>query len=179
MKTKGMLKDQGWSFSFHVTAIKGILTSPRVFFAQLPSRVGYRRPLGFLVVSSIFFAVASLTYVQERRLLMAGIFVVNGLGVAWLSAVVTFLVVMLTIGRGIGFERFFALHAYATGATLLVSWMPLFVWITEPWKWLLIGIGLVNGCHLRKGQAVMVIAISVIILILLFWVTLLFKFWTV
>jgi hypothetical protein len=41
--------------------------------------------------------------------------------------------------------------------------------LCEPWKWVLTGIGLVKGCDLRWFQALLVIAVSVLVLILFFW----------
>jgi len=51
----------------------------------------------------------------------------------------------------------------------LASWIPLFVWLTEPWKWMLIIIGLVKGCGFRWVEAILVVAVSIFIVILLFW----------
>ncbi|MCJ7593191.1 MAG: YIP1 family protein [Desulfobacterales bacterium] len=164
-----MVEDKRFSFSFYVRSLTRILGSPRRFFEELPETVGLQRSMGFLLVSALFFTGASLTCVREGPVLMAGILFLNAVGMTIIAAATGFAVVTLTLGRRIGFERLFAVYAFATGVTLLASWIPLFFWLTEPWKWLLIGIGMVNGCGLRRGQALLVIALSVAILVLFFW----------
>ena len=52
---------------------------------------------------------------------------------------------------------------------MLASWIPLLVWVTEPWKWVLILVGMVKGCGLRWVQAIGIAGVTVFILILLFW----------
>ena len=66
----------------------------------------------------------------------------------FMAAGVGFMLMTMTFRRRTGFERLFGVYAFAAGVTLLVSWIPLFLWLCEPWKWLLTGIGLVKGCGL-------------------------------
>ena len=75
------------------------------------------------------------------------------------------MVMMLTLGRRIPFERLFAIYAFASGVTLLVSWIPFSTWLTEPWKWVMIGLGMVRAGGLRWRQTVLVVGISVVLLL--------------
>ena len=52
---------------------------------------------------------------------------------------------------------------------LLVSWLPFFVWLTEPWKWWLIGRGMTQALGFRWTQALLIIVISFSIIALFFW----------
>ena len=40
--------------------------------------------------------------------------------------------------------------------------------MTEPWKWVLIGLGMVKGGGLRWRQMALVVGVSIVILVLLF-----------
>ncbi|MEJ2726224.1 MAG: hypothetical protein P8175_16610, partial [Deltaproteobacteria bacterium] len=143
--------------------------SPRRFFSNLPVKVGYSRSVGFLLVSSLFFTGASLTHVQEQRFLMASILFVNSVAMPFIAAGVGFMIMTMTFRGRCCFERLFAVYAFSAGIALLVSWIPLFLWLSEPWKWLLTGIGLVKGCGTRWFQALLVIGFSILVLILFFW----------
>jgi hypothetical protein len=72
-------------------------------------------------------------------------------------------------GRKVTFRRFFSVYAIASGVTLLASWIPLFIFITEPWKWLMIGIGLTQTVGLKWLHSVLVIVLSIGMMVLFFW----------
>lgn len=158
-----------FTFAFYFQALTRMLSSPRLFFGELPDGPGFRQPFGFLFVSSLFFAGASLTSIMENHIVMGGIFLVNAIAMPFITAGISFIVMTMTIGKRVTFARLFSVYAFASGVTLLASWIPLFVWFTEPWKWLLVAVGMVKGCGLRWIHAVMVIGLTVFVLVLLFW----------
>jgi len=49
-----------FSFRFYFHALSKMLGEPRHFFSELPVDLGFKKPLGFLIVSSIFFTGASV-----------------------------------------------------------------------------------------------------------------------
>ena len=100
---------------------------------------------------------------------MALIILINGLAMPVVSAVIGYGIIFVAMKRKLSWPRMLALYAYASGITYLISWLPLATWIGEPWKWILIGIGLVRGFGLTRGQAVGVVAGSVLVIILLFY----------
>jgi hypothetical protein len=65
------------------------------------------------------------------------------------------------MGRRIPFSKLFSFYAYASGVTLLASWIPLFTWVTEPWKWILVTVALCKGGGLRWFQAVLMAGLTV------------------
>ena len=158
-----------FTIGFYFQTLTRILGAPRQFFSESPEDVGFEKPFGFLLISSLFFTGASLTCIHERLILMACIFFVNSIVMPFFAAGIGFTVMTMTIGKRVKFARLFAVYAFATGVTLLASWIPLFVWLTEPWKWLLIGLGMVKACGLRWMQAFLIIGISVFMLVLFFW----------
>lgn len=165
----GRAESKKFTFQFYIKTLTGVLASPRQFFGDLSEQVGYQRSIGFLLVSSLFFTGASLTHIQGQRFLMATILFVNAVAMPFVAAAVGFMIMSMTLRKRTGFERIFAVYAFSAGIALLVSWIPLFLWVSEPWKWLLTGIGLVKGCGLRWFQAVFVIGFSILVMILFFW----------
>ena len=157
-----------FTLGFYFQTLTRMLSSPGEFFRGLGTDSGFGRPVGFLIVSSLFFTGASLTCLKEGHALMAGILFLNAMAMPFISAAVGFVVMTMIVRERQPFSRFFSLYAYSAGVTMLASWIPLFVWITEPWKWLLIGMGMVKGCGLRWFHAVIIIGLSLFILVLFF-----------
>jgi hypothetical protein len=158
-----------FTFGFYFQALTKMLSSPSRFFGELPIETGFRQPLGFLILSSLFFAGASLATISENLMLMGGILLMNAIAMPFVTAGMGFMVMAMAMGKRVTFRKLFSVYAYATGVTLLASWIPLFVWLTEPWKWLLIIMGLVKGCGFNWIQAILVVAVSIFVVVLLFW----------
>ncbi len=158
-----------FSLRFYVHALTGMLGSPGRFFKELPDRIGYGQPFGFLLISSIFLTGASLTHIHEKHFLMAGIVFINAIGMVVISAGITFVVIPMVVRKRLPFSSIFAVYAFSSGVTMLVSWIPLFIWFTELWKWVLVLIGMVRGCQLTWKQALLVTGISLLVIVLFFW----------
>jgi len=168
-------KEQATIFfvGFYFKTLTRILGKPRKFFAELPPEPGFIKPVGFLVLSSLFFTGASLIGIPYAQpALMGAILLVNAVGMALIASSLGYLVVLLTMGRCQAFTRFFSIYAFASGVTLLASWIPFFFWLTEPWKWWLIAVGLVHGCGFNWKQSLMVTAFSFSLLVFIFWLLL-------
>ena len=164
-----MTGNKRFTIGFYFQTLTRILGAPGHFFDELPDETDFRQPFGFLIISSLFFTGASLTQIHESFILMAGILMVNAVGMPFITAGLGFMVMTMTLGKRVKFTKFFAVYAFASGVTMLASWIPLFVWLTEPWKWLLIAMGLVKGCGLRWMQAILITGLSIFITVLFFW----------
>jgi len=167
---KGMTTENNARFTvgFYFQALTKMLSSPSRFFGELPIETGFRKPLGFLILSGLFFAGASLTTFSENRPLMGGILLINALAMPFVTAGMGFMIMVMTMGKRVTFSKLFSVYAYAGGVTLLASWIPLFVWLTEPWKWILIVLGMVKGCGFKWIQAILVVVVSILVVVLLF-----------
>ena len=154
---------------FYFKTLTQMLGSPGEFFKNLPEEVGFKLPFFFLFMSSLFFTGASLTCIQERRLVIGGILLVNAVFMPFIASGVAYLMMTMTMGKRVAFSRLFAVYAFAGGVTMLASWIPLFVWLTEPWRWGLILMGMVKGCGLKWIQSLLIAGGSIFILLLLFW----------
>lgn len=164
-----MPETKKFTFRFYLLTLNKVLEQPRKFFSELPQESELKKPFGFLIVSSLFFAVAiTVSGMCPNPFVIGSIFFINAIGMVFISAGIGYMAMTMIMGRNVTFVRFFSIYAFASGVTLLASWIPLFVWLTEPWKWWLIGIGLTKACGFSWKQAVLVIGISMVVLVLFF-----------
>ena len=165
-----MPQTQKLSPVFYFRALTSLLTGPRSFFNNLPPKTRLQHSFGFLLISSLIFTAGSLaSNISLRSVSMGAVFFVNAVGMVWIAAGIGYLVMTMTVGKCVPFLRFFSVYAFASGVTLLASWLPFFIWLTEPWKWWLIGTGMVSYCGLTRKQAVMIVVVSFVFLFLFFW----------
>lgn len=159
-----------FSTGYYFQTLTQILGAPRSFFRQLPEQTGYHQSFGFLLASALFSAAAAvMTQPLDQPLVAGGVYLVNAVGMAVIAAGLGYMVITMVFPRKTGFRRIFSIYAMASGTTLLAAWIPLFIWITEPWKWILIGIGLSQACGLKWMQSILVVAVSMGVIILFFW----------
>lgn len=158
-----------FTIGYYFTAVNRMLASPRGYFSQMPAEADLGRPLGVLLVSSLLFAAASLTYgAGDRPLVMGAVYFVNAAGMTLIAAALGYMAMVMIMGRKASFARLFRVYALAAGVTLLAAWVPFFLMMTEPWKWWLIGVGMTRSLGFSRRQALMVIAVSAGTMILLF-----------
>lgn len=146
-----------------------MLVSPGQFFAEELDSVDLSRAFGFLFLSSLFFTLAGLSLLRQNLLSLSILNFLNAVIMPFMSAAVGYVFIKWLSGQEIFFKRLVAVYALSSGLMMLISWIPLFVWITEPWKWFLIWSGLVKGCGLGRGRALSVIALSFFVLTGFFW----------
>ncbi len=165
-----MEKKEKVTVGHYLSLLTTLLREPRRFFLELSEDVGIKGPFVFLLVSSLLNAVAGVvSNMSPRPVTLGAIFLLNSLGMTLITAGFGYMAMIMTMGRRVTFSRFFSIYAFSCGVTLLASWMPFFFWITEPWKYWLIGTGMVQGFGFRWFQAAMIIFFSIAITILLFW----------
>ena len=165
-----MTKTEHFSLGIYFHTLTKMLGQPRRFFSELPHDAGLKQPLGFLLVSSLFFAGASLmSNLSSNLLVMGGVFFLNAVGMTFIAASIGFMAMIAIMGRRVTFARFFSIYALSAGVTLLASWLPFFIWLTEPWKWWLIGMGMVSGLGFGRVQVLVIIGVSAGMIFLLFW----------
>lgn len=159
-----------FSIGFYFSTLSKALGAPVIFFRELPRDIGLKQSAGFLIVSSVFFAGASLLTRDFPRPVLSGvIFFINAVGMTMIAAGTGYVLMTMIAGRKVTFRTFFSIYAFSSGIVMLAAWIPMFFWVTEPWKWLLIGFGLTKTCELRWLHAVLVIVISIAVIMLFFW----------
>lgn len=159
-----MIKKLITTCQFYGYAVIQILIEPRQFFTELPKNATLAKSFGFCVICSLFYVTASLltgTYTHPVK--MGGIFFLTSLGMVFIPAGLSYMIMVITLGKKSDFPRLFSVCAFSSGITLLVSWMTLFVWFTEPWKWWLIYTGLKNTCSIPWKPALLILVLTMII----------------
>ena len=158
------------SINVYFKNLSMLLASPGSFFSVSLCRETPAGAFWFLLISGIVFTSLTLFMNPDSRVpLTAGILLLNALGMTLIASVVGYGVMVMTLGKRISFLRFFTIHAFASGVTLLAAWIPFFIIITEPWRWWLVGIGLIKAGSLGKLQAFFNVVLSISIITLFFW----------
>ncbi|WP_462324094.1 YIP1 family protein [Desulfoplanes sp.] len=145
--------------------VVGLITSPRVFFSGLPEDTGYKNGLVFLAISGIFWASLRFAYFSDHSLFQGVTLAVNAVGMPFVLAAFTFMTMGMFFGRLASYRQLVIIYAYATGTTMMVSWLPTTEIFTEPWRFILVAVGLVKWCSLKWMQAVVSIVLGVIVLL--------------
>lgn len=170
MKAKVMVQTENFNLRYYFKTLTRLLSEPRRFFSEMAQEMYWKNAFCFLLISSLFYAAASVVgSMSPRPLVMGGIYLTNAVGMTLIAAIIGFTALSMSLGKRVSFGTFFSIYAFSSGVTLLSSWMPYFLVITEPWKWWLVYTGLKNVCRLSGLQSFMIIAASIAIQLLLFW----------
>ncbi len=155
---------------FYFRILIRIIRKPGIFFSNLPADIGLKQPGGFLLTSSLIYMIACLaSNMPQNPVLMGSILFINAVGMTFIAAGLGYMLMMMFMKKQVPFFFFFSVYAFSLGVILLFSWLPFFVWLTEPWKWWLIGTGMTKALGFKWTQAALIIIISYAIIALFFW----------
>ena len=152
------------TYQFYGYVLIQILIEPRQFFTELSDKTTLGKSLGFCVLCSVFFVSASLlTGGYSSPVRMGFVFFFNSVGMVFISSALSYMIMVMILGKKAGFKLLFGVHAFSAGVTLLVSWMPFFFWFTEPWKWWLVYTGYKNTCKFSWKPALLILLITMVV----------------
>jgi len=153
------------TWQFYSYSLIQLLIEPGLFFKELAENTTLKKALIFMVICCGFFSGASLlTGAYSRPVwIMAIIYFVNAAGMIIMSSLLSYTAMVMILGKRTSFSIVFRLYAFSSGVTLFISWLPFFLWFTEPWKWWLIYTGFKNTCGLTWKQAVLILVVSITI----------------
>jgi hypothetical protein len=147
----------------------GILRSPARHFERTGEDKGVRKALLFLMISGFFYCSVSMTYFFENSLTMGVVMMANALLMPAFAAFISFILLGMTGQGRIGFDRVFNIYAYASGAVMIVSWIPGLAVLMEPVRALIVCVGLIKGLGLGKLRAATLVVLTGVIILLFFW----------
>ncbi len=154
----------------YFNTVSNIISSPSRFFQTLPKDNSLKRPMVFLVISSIFYSVVSISYLYDNSGIIGLIFLINALFMPFLAAVFSFSVAaIMPLGEKPSFSQIFSIYAYASGVVMLLSWIPSLGWFFELIRAVLVTIGLIKHCCFRIISAIIVVILTIALLLLFFW----------
>lgn len=109
-----------------------------------------------------------MIYPAADPLLVVGILFVNAVGMCFISTILGFAAIIVFTGRRPEFSTLFNIYALSWGITLLASWIPFFIYFTEPWKWWLIAMGIKRRCGISTIKCMFIIVFSIGFIAMLF-----------
>ena len=162
------------NFKTYFNTVTRLLKEPGKFFSELPEDINIKFPLSFLLVSCVISTIVGLAlqWPGSAPVLIGGIYFFNALGMVFVATFFTFLIMTMFMKNKVTFTRCFSIYAFSTGLTVLVAGIPLFIWLTEPWKWWLIGTGMINNFKYKTIHVVLLLSSTIIIILLFFWAAL-------
>ncbi|MBG0788926.1 MAG: hypothetical protein H0S80_00340 [Desulfovibrionaceae bacterium] len=146
-----------------------VMRSPARFYERTAQETGSRKPLLFLMVSAIFYCSVSMAYFFENSLTMGLIMMANAVLMPAFAAMITFILLGMSGRERTPFSRVFNIYAYASGAVMVISWIPGLAIVMEPVRALLVGVGLVKALGIGKIKAVLLLVMTAVLLLLFFW----------
>ncbi|WFS61774.1 YIP1 family protein [Pseudodesulfovibrio thermohalotolerans] len=149
--------------------LMNVMRSPARHFEGTANETGSRRALTFLMISALFYCTVSMAYFFENSLAMGAIILANAILMPAFGAVITFILTSMTGQEKVPFGRVFNIYAYASGAVMIISWIPGLALVMEPVRALLLGIGLHKGAGVGKLRAAMLIILTAAVMLLFFW----------
>lgn len=155
--------------STYLQTTTSLLSSPIRFFSDVPAAETYKRAGTYLMVSAIFYTVASYAYFFNQSLTVGAIILVNALAMPFVTGFLAYIFSTMFYGKKISMPRMFSIFAYSSGVVMIISWIPALVWVTEPWRGLLCLVGLVKAGELKWHQAIIVMGCTIISLLVLIW----------
>ncbi len=142
-------------------ALSGLTMSPRRWFSEAFAGITPREAGGMLLLASLFnAALGSLPMSGTDTLVRAGILLVNALGMTGLHAAMAWIVSRVVGEPRIRFASIWMVFAIGTSPTLLLAWIPFTFFFTEPWRWLLVALGMIYGLGMGKLRTVLILLIA-------------------
>ena len=141
-----------------VGTLSALMVRPSSFFSRTFHRISATQAAGILILSSLFFAASGALIDPGGASIRMGIILfVNAVGMVGIGAVIGYLAMTASGGQRFPFSRMWNVFSLSAGAVLLIAWVPCAFIFTEPWKWCLIGTGLVKGLGMTKTRAVIIV----------------------
>jgi hypothetical protein len=114
-----------------------------------------------LLLASLFHAaIGSLPMSGTGTLVRTGILMANALGMTVLHAAMVWIVSRVVGEPRMRFASIWMIFAIGTSPTLLIAWIPFTFFFTEPWRWLLVALGMIYGLGMGKLRTVLVLLIA-------------------
>lgn len=149
--------------------VTAVLLAPSRVYRSLKQRGTLHRLLwGFFGAALLHGIMTGVIAPDGGGPMFGTVAVFNTLGMALITAFVSWLALWLVGGRRPTFAVVVPCVAYGFGVTLLVSWIPGSFWYTEPWKWGVIGTGFRELGEITGRRAGGTVLVTVGALVILF-----------
>lgn len=141
-----------------MNTVTAMMMRPGAFFEDRLNQVTTGQAWRILLMSAVFFSAASaLVNPAAARIGTFTISLVNAIGMAVLGTGIAHLALIAITGKRFALARLWPIFSLSASVVLVLAWIPAAIFFTEPWRWWLIGTGLVRGLGLSKARATMVV----------------------
>jgi len=142
-------------------ALSGLTMSPRRWFAESFPVVTPHEATAMLLLAGLFHAaVGALPLSGTGTLVRAGILMANALGMTVLHAGMAWLVSRVVGEPRMRFASIWKVFAIGASPTLLIAWIPFTFFFTEPWRWVLVALGMIYGLGMGRLRTALVLLIA-------------------
>jgi hypothetical protein len=149
------------SARFYTHTLTALLIRPGTFFSTRFEQISSRQAIGILAVSGLLFSTTgTLLAPGTATLTMGAILFINAVGMVGIATGIGYLAVVAATGLRYPFAPLWNVFSLSSGAVLLLAWIPSAFIFTEPWKWWLIGTGLVNALGMTRARAVITVLLT-------------------
>lgn len=158
------------TFQYYGYGLIQILIEPKRFFTELPENASMVKSSGFLILCGLFYTGARiLTGNHGDPVRTWALLFFSSVGMAFVSTCVSYMIMMISIGRKTGFVIIFSVHAFSASIILLISWVSFFFWVAEIWKWWLVYTGFRNAGRLSGASAGLILFMTMAVHSFLFF----------
>jgi hypothetical protein len=148
----------GATLTAYTRTLVELLLHPGIFFDGRFNAVSTWQASGVLFVAALFSSFCLALIGSSGAPLVTGtIGFINGIGMAAVGCTVGYLAVYIVMGSRPCLSRLWAVFALCSGTVLLIAWVPAAFLFTEPWRWTLVGIGMVRGLKINRIRAAMIV----------------------
>ena len=161
-----VVSEDKFGFATYVHIISDITLQPKVFFQNKLLFKSWKTPLSVLMISGLIFSISSVVASMSKTPLMMGlVYFTNAVGMVFITSGMGYVLLRLFMKTKVSYQRVFAIYAYASSAVLILSWLPYMIWVTEPWRWWMIGCGLVKNFGFTIKGALAIVLLSILMIL--------------
>ena len=159
-----------FGLSTYIQTLSCIVKQPKLFYQEKSAEKSWKKPLYVLLISALIFSLASVVAgMANTPLVMGLVYLANAIGMVFIASAIGYVLIRLFQKSFVSFQRVFAIYAYASGAVLVLAWMPYMLWITEPWRWWMVGCGLVKDIGFTVKGAATIVILNILIIVTSTW----------
>ena len=169
MKTLGLTQKKFDYLHYFFSTQLRLMRRPDLAFEELFRNPDLIRMGVIFFMSAALYCCASLIFSPTGQpVAQAAVLALNTIGMVLVEIVIGYILVAILTGTFVSLKMITVIYAVSWATMLMIAWIPFSLWLTEPWKWLLIGIGLKKQYHLKGWKAILIVLSSIVLIVWIF-----------
>jgi|GEM_PF-5382485 hypothetical protein len=154
------------SIKAYLHTLSSIIKEPKKFFRNLPENSDLKSPLSFLAVSLAISTVVFITGSSfQASPEAAAVYFINAAVMSTAASMALFAALKFFLFKNVKLKKCFSLFAYSAGATVIAAGVPFLLWMTEIWKWWLVGVGINQNLKIKPILSFIAVVLSIALVI--------------